>query len=206
MGQRKFYVVWEGRDTGVFNTWTDCEKQIKGYKGAKFKGYKTFKLASKAFSDGYEKRGSIEQPDLILFDTYESPNLDTISVDASCLGNPGEMEYQAVCTRTEDVIFCRGIYEDSTNNIGEFLALVDALIYMNQKGDSRPIYSDSKTAIAWVESKKANTTLVKTELNSDSFDSIKIAEAWLATNPYRNKILKWNTKDWGEIPADFGRK
>jgi ribonuclease HI len=32
------------------------------------------------------------------------------------------------------------------------------------------------------------------------------AEKWLAENTYSNKILKWATDYWGEIPADFGRK
>lgn len=25
-------------------------------------------------------------------------------------------------------------------------------------------------------------------------------------NTYTTRILKWETKQWGEIPADFGRK
>jgi ribonuclease HI len=29
---------------------------------------------------------------------------------------------------------------------------------------------------------------------------------WLRTNSYTNKIVKWDTKKWGEIKADFGRK
>ena len=29
---------------------------------------------------------------------------------------------------------------------------------------------------------------------------------WLRTHPFRVPILKWDTQNWGEIPADFGRK
>jgi ribonuclease HI len=29
---------------------------------------------------------------------------------------------------------------------------------------------------------------------------------WLKTNTYTNKVLKWDTKEWGEIKADYGRK
>ena len=32
------------------------------------------------------------------------------------------------------------------------------------------------------------------------------AEKWLKENKYSTPILKWETKEWGEIPADFGRK
>jgi ribonuclease HI len=28
----------------------------------------------------------------------------------------------------------------------------------------------------------------------------------LQQNTYTTQILKWDTKNWGEIPADFGRK
>ena len=31
-------------------------------------------------------------------------------------------------------------------------------------------------------------------------------EKWLNENKYENQILKWETKAWGENPADFGRK
>ena len=37
-------------------------------------------------------------------------------------------------------------------------------------------------------------------------DLIERAEKWLKTNTYTTPILKWETSEWGEIPADFGRK
>jgi ribonuclease HI len=42
--------------------------------------------------------------------------------------------------------------------------------------------------------------------NKDLLELIKRAENWLKENSFRNPILKWETKAWGEIPADFGRK
>lgn len=38
------------------------------------------------------------------------------------------------------------------------------------------------------------------------FDLIARAEKWLRDNDYTNKIVKWETREWGEVPADFGRK
>ena len=32
------------------------------------------------------------------------------------------------------------------------------------------------------------------------------ATKWLKENNYSATIKKWETKKWGEIPADFGRK
>ena len=51
-----------------------------------------------------------------------------------------------------------------------------------------------------------NAKLVPTQRNTQIFDLIKRAEKWLANNSYTTQLLKWETKDWGEIPADFGRK
>jgi ribonuclease HI len=79
--------------------------------------------------------------------------------------------------------------------------------YLKKHGhDPIPIFTDSKTAIAWVRNKKAKTKLERTDNNAVLFDLIERAENWLKTNTYNNPILKWDTENWGEIPADFGRK
>ena len=93
-----------------------------------------------------------------------------------------------------------------TNNIGEFLALVHGLALLKQKGSSLPIYSDSRNAIGWVKKKKCKTLLERVPENEPIFDMIERAEKWLKTNTYTTPILKWETSEWGEIPADFGRK
>lgn len=210
MAKQKYYVVWKGRKTGIFESWTDCNEQILGFKEAEFKSFKTKELAEKAFTEKYnDYKGkdiletTLTQEQLALIG---EPNLDTISVDAACSGNPGVMEYQGVETLTNKVIFKMGPYKDSTNNIGEFLALVHGLAHMKKNGDKRPIYSDSMVAMGWVRDKDARTLNPKTENNSDSVELIERAIKWLNKNEYENKILKWETKAWGEIPADFGRK
>ena len=93
-----------------------------------------------------------------------------------------------------------------TNNIGEFLAIVHGLALLKQKGFDMPIYSDSATAISWVKQKKCKTKLPRTQETEDLFIVIERAEKWLNENKYTTRIIKWETKKWGEIPADFGRK
>ena len=134
------------------------------------------------------------------------PKLDTVSVDAACSGNPGILEYQCVDTKTKKLIFHYGPLFESTNNIGEFLGLVHAISLMTKNNDNRPIYTDSKTAISWVKRKSYRTNLEKTEKNTKSFELLDRAVEWLKTNDFTNPILKWETKAWGEIPADFDRK
>jgi ribonuclease HI len=131
---------------------------------------------------------------------------NSLAVDAACSGNPGVMEYRGVYTATGEVIFHKGPFRQATNNIGEFLALVHGLALLHQQGSPLPVYSDSVSAMAWVRNKKAKTTLPACAENQILFELIARAEKWLRTHEYANSILKWDTRTWGEIPADFGRK
>jgi len=69
-----------------------------------------------------------------------------------------------------------------------------------------PIYSDSVNALAWVKAKLCRTKLERSAKNEELFRLIERAENWLKDNSYTTKLLKWPTSEWGEIPADFGRK
>ncbi len=205
--KQKYYVVWEGNTPGIYNDWTKCQLQIKGYPNAKYKSFKTLHEAQIAFQghfqDFYEKKTPKARPNL---DLYKDVIVwDSISVDAACAGNPGVMEYQGVDTKTKAQIFHKK-FALGTNNIGEFLAIVHALALLQRANKSTPIYTDSRTAMAWVRNKKVKTNLKKTPATKFLHQLIQRAELWLKTNTYSNKIMKWDTDNWGEIPADFGRK
>ncbi|MFZ4724473.1 MAG: RNase H family protein, partial [Paludibacter sp.] len=124
----------------------------------------------------------------------------------ACSGNPGAMEYRGVYSKTGQEVFRQGPFKDGTNNIGEFLALVHGLAFLKQKNSDLPLYTDSKTALAWVKAKKTRTRLEKNDSNAILFELLVRAENWLKQNEYSTKIMKWETTVWGEIPADFGRK
>ncbi len=128
-----------------------------------------------------------------------------LCVDAACSGNPGPMEYRGVHLPSGKEVFRFGPIQ-GTNNIGEFLAIVHALALMQQKNISLPIYSDSVSGMAWVRNRKAKTTLQRTEKTAQALDMVTRAENWLRTHQVQVPILKWDTEQWGEIPADFGRK
>lgn len=130
---------------------------------------------------------------------------NSLAVDAACSGNPGPMEYRGVHIASRQEVFHFGPTK-GTNNIGEFLAIVHGLALLKQKGFDMPIYSDSVNAISWVRQKKCKTKLSRTAETEELFKLIERAEKWLRENTYTTRILKWETKEWGEIPADFGRK
>ena len=138
---------------------------------------------------------------------FGTPILESIAVDAACAGNPGIMEYRGVFTHNKQEIFRKGPYKNGTNNVGEFLALVHGIALLKSKNQENiPIYSDSKTAISWIRQKKCKTKLEFNESNATLKGLILRAEKWLQENTFKNPLLKWETKAWGEIPADFGRK
>ncbi|WP_108422419.1 viroplasmin family protein [Flagellimonas amoyensis] len=210
MAKKKFYVVWKGKHPGIFETWADCKAQIEGFKGAQYKSFPTFAEAKKAYNGNYSdykgtSKGKLElSPQELL--KIGNPNYNSIAVDAASSGNPGKMEYRGVDTKTKKVLFHQGPFEQGTSNVGEFLALVHGLAFLKQKKSDRILYSDSRIAIGWVRKGKCGTKLDKTAKNAQLFELIQRAEDWLKKNRYTTPIVKWETKAWGEIPADFGRK
>ena len=211
MSKKKFYVVWKGRKTGVFSSWKVCKNQIDGFEGAEYKSFSNLEEAEIASKKNYEdyKGKNTKKPTLSNSEKekFGTPILETISVDAACSGNPGKMEYRGVLTHNKKEIFRKGPYKKGTNNIGEFLALVHGIALLKSKNkEDIPIYSDSKIAMSWVNQKKCKTNIHFDASNKDLLELIKRAENWLKENTFKNPILKWETKAWGEIPADFGRK
>ena len=202
--KQKYYTVWQGKTTGVFESWTDCQEQIKGVAGALYKAFDSRAEAEAALKGNYWSYVSPKDKAVSNKPSGEVI-MDSLSVDAACSGNPGVMEYQGVRTFDKERIFHQK-FPLGTNNIGEFLALVHGLSYMKKHGLSQPIYSDSVNARAWVKQKKCKTKLARTAETEELFQFVERAEAWLQNNTYPTKILKWDTENWGEIPADFNRK
>ncbi|MGX1024712.1 ribonuclease H1 domain-containing protein [Psychroflexus sp. MBR-150] len=206
MAKQKYYVVWDGHNPGIYKTWEDCKLQIKNYSQAKYKSFHSLATAEEAFNMGFYEFQKLSKLNQLKPKLPREVQLNSICVDAASSGNPGKMEYRGVETQTRKVLFQKGPFEQATNNIGEFLALVHGLAFLKKQQSSRVLYSDSKIAIGWVKQKRCKTKLKLTQSNAEVFELIKRAEIWLKTHSYKTKILKWETKIWGEIPADFGRK
>lgn len=202
----KFYVVWKGRKTGVFSSWAACAAQVQGVPGAQYKSFTSRLAAEQALKGKYGSHvGKPVSSGEWLFAPHP-PVAESLAVDAACSGSPGRLEYRGVDLQTGKQIFRKGPYQNGTNNVGEFLAIVQALVLLEKQGSPLPVYSDSETAIAWVKAKRCNTELAADETNAALFKLIDRAEDWLAEHKQTNPVLKWDTRAWGEIPADFNRK
>lgn len=227
MAKQKYYVVWVGSQPGVYTNWNECQQQVNGFEGAKYKSFESLAAAEQAYAQGWQAHwGKSGNSKTAAVKAKTAPNsagkavqnsgtgsneqdeIDyyTISVDVGTAGNPGPIEYKGVDTATGEVLFSVGPIPNGTNNIGEYLAIVHALAYIAKTGDSRNIYSDSQTAMKWVKQKAPNTNLPRNESTREIWRLVDHATQWLNTNTYATKIMKWQTDLWGEIKADYGRK
>lgn len=213
MASKKYYVVLRGRQTGIFTSWSECEEQIEGFSGAVYKSFKNRFEAETAL-------GLVEQTPIFPIEDkvlkwrkYKESLMpaselitESICVKASCIGNSRDVKYRGIHTGIGKEIFYKSPMTEGTNNLGEFLAIVHGLAYLQKQESPIPIYSDSETGIIWVKNKKIKITLELNGNNEAIFNLVERALKWLENNEYNNSILKWNTEVWGEIPSSFNRK
>ncbi|MDE6396823.1 MAG: ribonuclease H family protein, partial [Muribaculaceae bacterium] len=195
--KKKYYVVWEGRAPGIYDSWEECQDQINGYAGAKFKSFGDLETATEAFRGDPKEYTAIfkalanRRPAIINYEAFPEIRLDAIAVDAACSRNPGPVEYRGVAVGTGSEIFKVGPLEDGTNNIGEYLAIIHAAAMLAKNGDSTtPIYSDSRTALSWIKNRRSKTTITPTERNSRLLEILRRADIWIATHNIPNPLLK----------------
>lgn len=215
-----YYGVWVGHKPGIYTDWDTCNAQVKGYKGAKFRKLKAQNaaLAQKEFEQEQQVLGmavSLETNvgnsiDLEISKSITNSKIlpEFLSVDGAY--NGVVCEYQGVWVDNGQLAFASKRFEGGTNNIAEFLGLVHAMDFLMQQNKPIQIYTDSVTAMAWVRDKKANTTAYITNKATSELSQLIIdAQNFLQHNAQQlrgAKILKWETKQWGQIPADYGRK
>lgn len=124
-----------------------------------------------------------------------------IATDAAHSMKNGKTEYQAINLATRERIFYRNL-GNQTTNIGEFLAVVEAVKYIIENDfQPRVIFTDSMTAIAWFKAKKTSST----KPNKDLQRAEMFLRA-LSADVDTIEVIHWDNKCWGETPADFGRK
>jgi ribonuclease HI len=180
---RKFYVVWLGRQTGVFTDWATTQRAVDKYAGARFKSFPTRAEAEQAFGRGGNasippktpSRQKAATPDSKRSATRTSDQFNvTIYCDGACEPNPGNAGSGIVVYRAGKLAeLWFGLYNPrGTNNSAELNALYHAL------------------RMAEAEIRTGNTF----EVCSDSAYSINCIRSWAP---------KWEKKGWkrpgGEI-------
>ncbi|SIS66012.1 ribonuclease H family protein [Neptunomonas antarctica] len=164
----KFYVVWKGRETGIFTDWNTCNKHVKGFAGAKYKSFKTRVEADAAFRGDSttqakapgtgvkSQKATVQSPKTHTASEVSALKFDTkIFTDGGCVPNPGKAGSGVAVYRDEIVEeLWYGLFNpQGTNNTAELNALFQALIMAKDdmgKGKSVAIFCDSKYSIQCV--------------------------------------------------------
>jgi ribonuclease HI len=209
--KKKFYIVWNGSRPGVYSTWSECEGVTKGVKGAKFKSFPTRVAAERAFRDGatahWGKGKTKTKKSTVRKASVGEPIPGSLCVDAAWNSVTKVMEYRGVWLDDGSVVFAEGPFEAATNNIGEFLAVVQALEYLSDRDSEAAVYTDSKTAMSWVRKRLVRSESIQLGKTSKEIEHmVEAALKWMKGNPQRSRVLKWETQVWGDVPADYGRK
>lgn len=216
----QFYGVWVGRNPGVYDNWNDCKAQVDKFPSPKFSKLTSTNRADalvefkNRYSNSEVVRGANAKPNgsssvgVKQVRQTSKPIENVLTVDGAANGI--NCEYQAVWYPSKEKVFASKQLQGGTNNIAEFLGLVSAIKYLHENNMPLRVYTDSVTAMAWVRNKVANTTARNTGKATEELDTmISQAEKYLRDNAEMMKkveVLKWETRDWGEIPADYGRK
>lgn len=205
-----FYGVWVGRNPGVYDSWDKCKAQTDKFPQAKFSKLKANNLQAALLefnslnTNTESKAISTKEPNQV----SSKPTEEVLTVDGA--SNGINCEFQAVWYPSGKKAFSSKVFLGGTNNIAEFLGLVLAVKHLKDRNLPLVVYTDSVTAMSWVRDKKANTTARTTgKLTEELENLLTKTELYLKNNQeliQQVKILKWETKQWGEIPADFGRK
>ena len=149
-------------------------------------------------------------------DQFKRPE-NGICVDAECRGNPGVSRFQ-LYDLSENKIIAVGEKFYATNNIAEFMGLVNSIHYCLKHGIDN-LFTDSMTAMSWAFKAQFRSNLARNQRN----DKIRVRAnkgiKYLKTLKYNSNndsftadngntvfVHKWLTSEWGEIPADFGNK
>ena len=222
-------MVWEGRAPGVYDTWAECERQTAGHAGARFKSFGSRGAAEAAFAEDAsshvdysgakaagergDRAGAGASGSASAARPADYPVGPALCVDAACNGRTWEVEYRGVWLggeRDGEVAFSAGPFRPATGNLGEFLALVAGLRLQVEDGDADAavVFTDSLTARAWVRDRKVKSQrYVDRDADPLVLALVDDALRWLeSARPGREGIRGWDTKRWGEIPADYGRK
>ena len=192
----------------LYDNWPDCQRAVSG-KRVSFAGGPNREAAIKKLLAGKQKLKQMRKTPLRSLGggnpskSKPKPVGDLpkvgITSDAGTHGNPGPCEFQVTDLSGKVLIHKHlGVH---TNNYAE-LAGIGAGLQWAIANDEKILWTDSKIAMIWIKSGKLGPTVHERDALMKMITKIR---KLLEENP-QLEIRKWETKTWGEIPADFGRK
>ncbi|MFT7288953.1 MAG: ribonuclease HI [Halieaceae bacterium] len=180
MAKPKHYVVWQGREPGIYDNWAEAKAQVDGFKNARYKSFPTIEAAAEAYASGSSRSRAapVSAHTKSKGDTHKKPQqraqaapgpepATVIYCDGAASPNPGPAGTGIAIYRNGCVDELRyGLYQrQGTNNIAELNGILYALKI------AQPLCLAGETV----------------RIASDSDYSIKAISVW---------AYGWKTKGW----------
>ncbi len=229
MAKKKFYAVAKGRTTGIFEDWPSAEQQVKGYGGAKFKGFPTRQEAQQWLENPISSRGGTTAKSK----PKKKSNIPAkpvpegavvIYTDGGAINNPGPGGYGVVVCEGDERREMSGGFRYTTNNRMELMAVIVALNSVLGERRNIVLFSDSSYVVngvmkGWAKKWRSNNWLKsdKSEaLNKDLWaelldllDQLKVDFRWVkghAGNELNERCdrLAVSSARSGGLPVDIG--
>ena len=165
---KKFYAVKNGRETGIFKTWAECQNSVIGYKNAVFKGFETLDEA-KAFLGGIAADTETQAP---------RDGAAVAYVDGSYNVTTKQFSYGMVmfCNGeeiTKSKAFADADLAEMRNVAGEIMGAMAAMRYCEDRGiDKLDIYYDYAGIEKWCTG-AWKTNRKGTKIYKQYYDSVK---------------------------------
>ncbi|MBB5347830.1 ribonuclease HI [Desulfoprunum benzoelyticum] len=151
---KKFYAVAAGREPGIYTQWPEAERQVRGFPGAKFKGFAS-RAEAEAWLEAplYSPRSARKPRPVAAAPENDGTAADTVIVftDGGCINNPGPGGYGVIIVDgAVEQELCGG-FSLTTNNRMELMACIVALRQLEGSGRPVVLHSDSSYVVNGIE-------------------------------------------------------
>jgi ribonuclease HI len=148
MAKKKFYAVVSGRNPGIYTSWPEAEAQVKGFGGAKYKGF-SCSLEAEAWMNDPQCGQKIKQQKKKLSHELPMPadGRTEIYTDGGAINNPGPGGYGAVILENNKVAEITGGYLHTTNNRMELMACIKGIEALASRTKPVALFSDSQYVV-----------------------------------------------------------
>lgn len=155
MTKKKVYAIAAGIKPGIYDNWPEAERQVKGYAGARFKGF-TDRAEAEAWMQNPSQSSQAPAKKSTGPKTVPAASLPrdgeiSVYTDGGCSHNPGPGGYGAILVANGRQQELSGGFRLTTNNRMELMACIVALrlVLRTREDNGHPItvYSDSSYVV-----------------------------------------------------------
>lgn len=178
----KYYAVKVGRVPGIYNTWSECEKQVKGFSGATYKSFTTEE----------EARKYVNIKEKISIDTSITPNIEEFWEDFTIKSDELKLDNQSLgqinnLKDKEALIYVDGSYRNNDKSYSYGYIIIDKS--KNFKTGSNRIKSNEFSKQRNVAGEVTGSVQAIKEAINLGYKSVVICHDY-------EGIAKWATGEW----------